>query len=152
MSENSVSENLQRLSSEYRAFYEVLPYYVVVEEGHGSSTATRRMIRAGFDVDIHGLAKKGAPELPLPADYSLAHRELKKVADRVPHDTRECSIEVISFPASSHSDSRDHFSPQALLKIRISHYGDLNQPAGLPEEHALEELEKELQREGIKKR
>jgi hypothetical protein len=147
-----MSENLQRLSSEYRAFYEVLPYYVVVEEGHGSPTATKHMIRAGFDVDVHGFAKKGAAELPLPADYSLAYRELKKIANTISHDAGECSIDVISFPATSFSDARDHFSPQALLKIRISHCRGVDQPAGLPEEHALEQVEKELQRLGIKKR
>jgi hypothetical protein len=145
-----MSANLQRLSNEYPAFYEVLPYHVLVEEGHGSPTVTKRFIQTGFDVDVYGLAKKGAPTLPLPADYSLAYTELEKIADTISRDASECSIEVIPFPESSFSESRHDFLPEARLRIRISHRG-VDQPAGPPEEHALEQLEKELQGLGIKR-
>ena len=71
----AMSHNLQELVEKYHAFYDVLPYHVVIEEGHG-----------------------------------------------------------------------------AVLRIRISHYGNVDQRAGLPEQHAPEEVEKELQDLGVARR
>lgn len=36
-------ENLQQLITKYQTFYEVSPYNIVIEEGHGSPTATRHI-------------------------------------------------------------------------------------------------------------
>ena len=147
-----MSENLQLLITKYRAFYEVSPYHVVVEQGHGSPTATRQIIQAGFDVDVHGVSNKSELELPPPAEYAFGYAELKKIADTVSHHLSECSIEVIPFPATVFSDARRHFQSEAALRIRISHYGGVDQHAGLPEQHALEEVEKQLQSVGIARR
>src|SRR5215470_233151 len=113
--------NLQPLIQKYHVFYEVLPYNVVIEEGHGSPTASRRIIQAGFDVDVHGLSNKEELELPPSGDYALAYERLKKIADTVSHDAHECSIEVIPFPSTVFSEAREEFRQQAVLRIRISH-------------------------------
>jgi hypothetical protein len=147
-----MSENLEQLVKKYHAFYEVSPYYVVIEEKHGSPTATRHTIQAGFDVDIHGVSNKSELELPPPGEYAVGYAELKKIADGVPQHPSECSIEVIPFPSTVFSEARRNFQSEAVLRIRISHLGGVDQRAGLPEQHALEEVEKQLQGLGVARR
>lgn len=147
-----MSEILQPLVKKYRIFYEVLPYHVVIEEGHGSPHVTRRIIQAGFDVDVHGLSNKDELELPPSADYALGDEGLKKIADTVSHDAGECSIEAIPFPETVFSEAREQFRSEAVLRIRISHRRGVDQPVGMPEQHALEEVEKQLRDLGIRRR
>jgi hypothetical protein len=78
-----MAEKLQQLVKEYHVFYEVLPYHVLIEEGHGSPKATKRIIQAGFDVDVHGISNKNELELPPPGEYALGYGGLKKIADAV---------------------------------------------------------------------
>ncbi len=85
-------------------------------------------------------------------DYTLGYSELQKIAEELSrHATDSCSLEVLEFPATVFFDLRRH-APEALLRIRISHCRGLNEPAGLPEQRALEELEKELKSLGIARR
>jgi hypothetical protein len=147
-----MSANPQQLVTKYRVFYEVLPYHVVIEEGHGSPTATRHMIQAGFDVDVHSLSNKDELELPPPGDYALGYAWLKKIVDTVAQHASECSIEVIPFPSTIFSEARENFRSEAVIRIRISHRRGIDQPVGLPEQHALKELERQLQDLGIRRR
>ena len=147
-----MSANLQQLVTKYRVFYEVLPYHVVIEEGHGSPTATRHMIQAGFDVDVHGLSNKDELELPPSGDYALGYAWLKKIVDIVAQHASECSIEVIPFPSTVFSEARENFRSEAVIRIRISHCRGIDQPAGPAEQHALEEVEKHLQSLGVRRR
>jgi len=147
-----VSETVQQLIKKYHAFYEVLPYHVVVEERHGSPTATRRIIQAGFDVDVHGLSNKSELELPPPAKYALGYAGLKKIADAVSDQANESSIEVIPFPATVFFEAREQFRSEAVVRIRISHWRGLDQPSGLLEQHALKEVEEQLQALGVRRR
>ena len=152
MGKLAVSETVQQLIKKYHAFYEVLLYHVVVEEGHGSPTATRRIIQAGFDVDVHGLSNKSEVELPPPAEYALGCAELKKIADAVSYQAKECSIEVIPFPATVFFEAREQFRSEAVVRIRVSHWRGLDQPSGLPEQHALKEVEEQLEALGVRRR
>jgi hypothetical protein len=147
-----MSTNFQQLIKKYHGFYEVLPYNLVIEEGHGSPTSTKRIIQAGFDVDVHGLSNKDDLELPPPEEYAFGYAEIKKMADSISHHVSECSIEVIPFPSTVFSDAREQFRSGALIRIRILHRGDIDQSAGLPEQHALEEVEKQLQGLGVARR
>ena len=148
-----MSENLTSLIQEHHAFYEVLPYYVVVEDANGGLSPTTRRVHAGFDVDIYGESPKKKLVIPGPdPDYTLGYSELQKMAEELSrHATDSCSLEVLEFPATVFFDLRRH-APEALLRIRISHCRGLNEPAGLPEQRALEELEKELKSLGIARR
>jgi len=146
-----MTEILEALIKKYRVFYEVWPYQVLIEEAHGSPAATRRIIQAGFDVDVCGLSNKNELELPPPDDYALGYAELKKIADGVSQHASECFIEVIPFASSVFSEARDNFRSEAVIRIRISHRG-IDQPVGLPEQHALEELERQLQGLGLRRR
>lgn len=144
--------NFQQLIQKYHIFYEVLPYNIVIEEGHGSPTTTRRIIQAGFDVDVHGLSDKAELELPPPDEYAFGYAEIKKIADSVSHHATECFIEVIPFPSTVFSDAGEQFRSGAVIRIRISHRRGVDQPAGLPEQQALEEVEKQLHALGIARR
>lgn len=146
-----MSENLQQLVKKYRVFYEVLPYNVVIEEGHGSPNATRRIIQAGFDVDVYGVSDKREPELPPPGEYAFGYAELKKIADAVSQHANECSIEALSFPSTVFSEARENLRSEAMIRIRISHYG-ADQRVGPLERHALEEVEQQLQGLGMRRR
>jgi hypothetical protein len=55
--------------------------------------------------------------------------------------TDSCSLEVIPSPSTVVFGSR---KMEATFRLRISHGRGLDQPAGLPEQRALEEVEKEL--------
>jgi hypothetical protein len=76
-------------------FYEVSPYYVLLEERHGSCPGMSRRVHAGFDVEIYGanvrneLAVRG----PDPV-YGLGCAELQKVSDKVSsHTSGSCLLE-----------------------------------------------------------
>jgi hypothetical protein len=147
-----MSDNLRSLIKEHHPFYEVLPYYVVLEERHGSFPAMTRRVQAGFDVEIYGVNIKGELVVPGPdPHYALGHAQLQKIVEKVSHDT-SCSVEVIPFPSTAVLDSRNHAQVQGMLRIRISHCRGLDQPAGLPEQHALEEVENRLHGVGIARR
>ena len=147
-----MSEDLQQLIKTYHAFYEVSPYSIVIEEGHGSQTATRHIIQAGFDVDVHGVSNASQLELPPAAEYAFGYAELKKIAEAVSHRASGCSIEAIPFPSTVVSDARRHSQSEAVVRIRISHCGNVEERAGLPEQHPLEEVERQLRDLGISRR
>jgi hypothetical protein len=74
------------------------------------------------------------------------------MAERVSqHTSDSCSLEVIPFPFVAIIDGRDG-KVEAIIRLRISHGRGLDQPAGMPEQRALEEVEKELDSMGIKRR
>lgn len=147
-----MSETVQQLIEKYHAFYDVSPYHMVVEEGHGSPSATRRIIHAGFDVDVRGLSNKSELDLPPSAEYAFGFAEFKKIADAVSSQSEECCIEVIAFPATVFSEAREQFRSEALVRIRISHCRGVDQPSGLPEQHALKQVEERLQALGVRRR
>jgi hypothetical protein len=147
-----MSDNLRSLAKEHHAFYEVLPHYVMVEEKRGSFGAKR--VQAGFDVEIYAANIKNDLALPGPDPvYALGYAEFKKIAENVSqHASGSCSLEVISFPSTVVVDSRNDGKVEAMFLIRISHCRGLDQPAGLPEQHALEEVENQLHELGVARR
>jgi len=148
-----MSHNLRSLIQEHHAFYEVSAYYLL-EHNHGTSAPkAARRIQAGFDVDIYGVNRKNDPEVPgWNSDYTLGYVELNKIAENVSrHATDLCCIEVIPFPERSVVDNRNR-AKEAMLRIRISHHRGLDKPAGVPEQHALQEFETELQALGVTRR
>ena len=149
-----MSENLCILAAEHHAFYEVLPYYVVVEEKHGCLPSITRLIQAGFEVAIYGvnIRNKLVPPGPDP-DYALGYAGLQKMAENLSrHATDSCLLEVIAFPSTVVFDARNHGNIEAMLQIRISHSRGLDQPFGLPEQRALAEVENELRALGVHRR
>jgi len=143
-----MSENVRQLIREHRPFYEVLPYNLVIEDAYGKATCATRRIQAGFDIDIYGL--KTSDGAGLSADYGQAYAILRKIVEEVSrHTPNSCFIEIISFGSTIFLDTRDGFRPDAMLRIRITHAGNLDQPGDLPEQHVLEEVENQLRDLGI---
>jgi len=144
-----MSENLREVIEQRHAFYEVVPYYVVLEEHPHGAKAARRRIQAGSDINVYGIKSSPEPE-PSP-DYALVYAALHKVARTIlSHTNDHCSIEVIPFPSTVILDTRRHLQAQDMLRIRITHTRGLDQPAGASEEHALKEIEEQLQVLGVK--
>ena len=147
-----MSENLCEVVKKHHAFYEVLPYCVVLEERHGSPTALTRTIQAGFDVDIYGLSPRNDLMPPGPdLDYALGCLELQEMTKEIlPQTGGSCSLEVTSFPLRVVLDARNH-AVEGMLRIRISRR-DLDQPVGLTEQEALKEVENRLRGLGVARR
>ena len=88
--------------------------------------------------------------MPPPQEYALGYAELQKLAQKVSqHASDSCSLEVIPFSSTAIIDSRARGQVEAMIRVQISHGRGLNQPAGLPEKRALEEVERELKSLGI---
>ena len=147
----SMSDDIAAVAREHHAFYEVSPYYVFVEEKHGSPAARNLKIQAGFDVDVFGVNIKDGFEFPAPdPDYALSDAQLQEIAEDISrHAGGSCYLEVISFPETIVFDSRKKNIAEAMFKIRISHLRGLDQPAGEPEHQALDELLKRLRGLGV---
>ena len=146
-----MSDNVENLVKQRHAFYEVSPYYVVVEESHGKPGYSTRRVLAGFDVDVYGARTSGEP-VPSP-EYAQGYAALQKIAKTTTsHASDSCSVEVIEFPSTVFPDTRNHLQDDAMVRIRISHYRGVDQPAGEPEQRALDEIEKQLQMLSVSRR
>jgi len=144
-----MSENVREVIEQHHAFYEVLPYYIELEQRPQGALATTRRIQAGFDVDVYGIKSSLEPEAA--HDYELVYATLRSVVQTIlPHITDFCSIEVIPFGSSVILDTRRHLRPEGMLRIRITHGRGLDQPAAALEERALKEVEEQLQILGVK--
>jgi len=147
-----MADNFGSLVKQYHAFYEVSPYYVELEERPVGLPAKTRRVQAGFEVDVYGVRPEdNEPAMPPPHEYALGYTELQKLAERVSqHATDSCSLEVFPFPSVAIIDPKGKV--EAIIRIRISHWRGLDQPAGPAEQRALEEVEKELRSLGIARR
>ncbi|MBL8292500.1 MAG: hypothetical protein JNN08_11725 [Bryobacterales bacterium] len=146
--------DIRSLVKEHHAFYEVLPYYVVIDERSEGRPAATAKVHAGYDIDIYGeRTKSDASWTPSPEKYALSYAALKKIAERVSqHANGSCSLQVIPSPSTVVFDFRDHGKMEATLRLRISHGRGLDKPAGQPEQSALEEVAQELKSMGFARR
>jgi len=150
---DDVPIDVRSVMETHHAFYEVSPYYVVFDDRQDGVPVKRR-VQAGFDVDVHGAAPEDAGlRLPPPREYALGYAVLRRIVEQVACDAGEsCSLEVIPFPTRVVLDARGHGKVKALLRIRISHWRGLDQPAGPSELRALEQVHERLQGLGIARR
>ena len=140
-----MSEHFRELVEQTHARYEVLPYYIVQEDPHG----TTKKIQAGFDVEVYGV-KPSHVRHP-GRDYVLGYVALEKLVGTILPDTGEsCSVEVIPFPSTLVLNPKVQFQEEGMLRIRIRHKG--LQPAGEPEEQALKEIKERLHDLGLSQR
>ena len=130
----------------HHAFYEVSPYYVVIEEREGHSDP--RKILAGYDVDIYECDPGKIPAES--TDYAIAYDALQAVAREVSAAAQDCcTVEVIPSEWSVVLDTRNHFERESRLRIRICHWRGLDQPAGVAEERALKAVRQKLEALGV---
>jgi len=146
-----VSENIHELIEQHHAFYQVLPYYIMVQimVQEKRTHATTKRIQAGFDIDVYGI--KPSHEQHPGRDYVLGYVALEKLVETIlPHTGESCSVEVIRFPSTVVFDPKRQFQEEGMLRIRITHKG--LQPAGKPEERALKEIKDRLHDLGLSQR
>lgn len=130
-------------------FYEVSPYYVMVDYPPVETGPPARMVMAGFDVDVFGLKASDEPQPSV--DYELLHSTLQEVRAKVaPRTTDACYLEVIPYDSTVYFDAKHNFREETLLRIRITHQRGLDKPANKAEEWALQNLERELHHLGIR--
>jgi hypothetical protein len=147
----TISKAVADLVKERHAFYEVLPYEVVVDEPAGALPGGTRTIKAGFDVDIYGMSPDNKMIMP-GFDYTLGYVEVHRLAMETANLADGfCSIDVIPFRSRMVITDSGH-TVQGMLRIRISRARGLDQPIGAHEEQALKELEKRLHELGLARR
>jgi hypothetical protein len=140
-----VSENIHELVEQTHARYEVLPYYIIQEEPHGST----KRIQAGFDIEVYGIKPS---HMPHPSrDYVLGYLALEKLVETILPDTGEaCSVEVIPFPSTVILNTKAQFQEEGMLRIRVEHKG--LKPSGEQEERALKKIKERLHDLGLSQR
>lgn len=146
-----MSENIHELIEQHHAFYQVLPYYIMVQimVQEERTHATTKRIQAGFDIDVYGI--KPSHEQHPGRDYVLGYVALEKLVETIlPQTGESCSVEVIRFPSTVVFDPKKQFQEEGMLRIRITHKG--LQPAGKPEERALKEIKERLHDLGLSQR
>lgn len=143
------SHNFRGLLEEHRAFYEVLPHYVIVDERQGST----QRVHNGFDVFIYGVkTEHDEPYMPPPHKYAQGYEGLRRIAQQVAEETsHSCVVDVMPLPAKVVLNPGDDANIAAVLVIRIARWG-VNEEAGETETRALEALEAALQTVGLKRR
>ena len=140
-----MSENIHELIEQTHARYEVLPYYIVQKEPHG----TAKRIQAGFDIEVYGI-KPSHVRHP-GRDYLLGYLALKKLVETILPDTGEaCLVEIIPFPSTLVLNTKVQFQEEGMLRIRITHQA--LQPAGEQEERALKKIKDRLHDLGLSQR
>ena len=111
-----------------------MPYYILLDERPLGTPPIQRRVQRGFDVDLYGSPRNG----DLHRDDELLRstlEDLTAVAERiVPPNANNSEIEVIPVEDVLIMDPGRRFKAEALLRIRISHGGALDQPAGPHEE------------------
>ena len=144
-----MAENVHEVVEQHHAFYEVQPYYTLVEEDTQGPPATTRRVQAGFDFDVFGI-KTSAEQKP-GQDYLLAYAALRKMVETIlPHADKNCTVEVIPFGSTVVIDTKKQFQPEGMLRVRIAHKG-VGQ-AGESEERLLKEIKERLGELGLKHR
>lgn len=147
----TISKAVADLVKERHAFYEVLPYEVVVDEPARALRGGTRTIKAGFDIDIYGMSPDNKMIMP-GSDYTLGYAEVHRLAMETANLVDgSCSIEAIPFPSRMVITDSGH-TVQGMLRIRISRARGLDQLIGVNEEQALKELEKRLHELGLGRR
>ena len=108
-------------------------------------------MQAGFDVNLYGVLEKeqlsvyrseGARKVV--NYFEAAAQEIESKAGQ------HCTVEVIPCTDSLVLDTTQHFRPQAMLQIRISHARGVDQPEGPSEERALEAVRETLHKLAVK--
>lgn len=143
-----MSGDIHQILESHHCYLEVSPYYIVTEKRPVGGPVSVRRVQAGFDLDIYGVKMSREPDPP--AEYWLVYNRLKEVVDAVRHENgRTCSVEVIPFGSTIVLDTKNHLQPMAMLRIRVTHIGDLHEPAGAPEQQALKAVEAQLSALGV---
>ena len=145
--------DLQPEIRKHQIFYEVSPYFVLLDQRNFGSPAVKRKVQAGFDIDLYGTAVSDELSLSDGGQMRLSLDGLRQAAEAIlPHPSDSCAIQIIPFETTLILDTLDHLQPQALLRIRITHCRGVDQPAGPLEALTLKDVEEKLLALGVQAR
>jgi hypothetical protein len=151
--ELNMREHARELFIRHQARYEVSPYFVLLDVRTFGMPPSYRRIHAGYDVDLYGNGFEHGSAL------SFANGEPRKTWNElcaacqvvVEREAEYSSIEIIPDDATLVLNVKSHLEPEARVRIRITHKGGLDQPAGAGEDKARAEVEKSLDSLGVKR-
>ena len=145
-----MAPDLSRLIDQNHIFYEVSPYYVV-NEIHKNGATIHRNVQAGFDIDLYGTGIGTDLKLsPSSEQAHLALDNLKRLAQAItPQAADSQFIQILPGDGALYLDAGHHFTPEAMVRIRITHSRGIDQPAGPLETQALERVQERLQALGV---
>jgi hypothetical protein len=145
--------DIHELLEPYHVHYEVFPYYVMSEQFPVGGPPVIERVQAGFDVNLYAVLETA--RFPL-LHSDAAHRVinfLESAGQEIQSTAgNHCTVEVIPCTDSAVLDAQEHFQPQEMLRIRISHARGLDRPEGPAEELALKATEELLHELGIRRR
>lgn len=143
--------DIHEVLEQHHARYEVRPYYVIWDQRPAGAPPIEQKVQAGFDVNLYGALEKEQLPLYRSERARMVVNYFEAVAQEIQSKVgQHCTIEVIPCTDSLVLDTTQHFRPQAMLQIRISHCRGLDQPAGPSEERALEAIRETLHRLGVR--
>lgn len=143
--------DIHEVLEQHHARYEVRPYYVILDQRPAGAPATEQKVQAGFDVNLYGAVEKEQLPLYRSEEGRKVVNYFEAVAEEIQSRAgQHCTVEAIPYTDSLVLDTTQHFRPQAMLTIRISHDRGLDQPAGPSEERALAAVRETLHKLEIK--
>jgi hypothetical protein len=143
--------DIHAVLEQHHVHYEARPYYVVLDQRPAGAPAIVTKVQAGFDVNLYGALENEQLPLYRSEGGRMVVNYFETVAQEIQSKAgQHCTIEVIPSTDSLVLDTHQHFCPQAMLQIRISHCRGLDLPAGTSEEQALEAIRQTLQKMGVR--
>ena len=142
---------IRELLEPFHVHYEVSPYYVLFNQHRVGAPPIEQRVQNGFDVNVYGALE--SEQLPLfhteGAHTVISYFEsaAREIQSKAGHD---CKVEILPYTNSLVLDTQQHFRPQGMLQIRISHARGLDQPEGPAEELALKAIRDLLQELGVR--
>ena len=137
----------------HQARYEVSQYFVIADDRTYGRPPIQRRIPAGFDLDLYAAGPNHGSML------SFQDGELRKTLDElsaacaeaIAHVSENSRVDILLFEGTLILDVKRHFEPEALVRIRISHFRGVDQPAGASEDEVRTHLEERLRSLGVKR-
>jgi hypothetical protein len=144
------STDLQQLLAGRRVWYEFRPYNVVVDQRPAGLPPVHKKVQAGFDVNLYAVLENERFGLDRRQESRVVRSYFGSLAKEIQTQVgQHCTVEIMPYRDSVILDTHEHFQPQAMLQIRISHGRGLDQPFGPAEEQALNILKDRLHDLGI---
>jgi hypothetical protein len=145
-------EKLRGLLLRHGARCEISPYYVVLDVRTFGVPPVQRKVQAGFDVDLYGIGAGHHTLSVADGEFEEVLQELEEACrEAVPPGAESCRIEIIRFEETLVLSVQQHFEPQALVRVRVTHSRGLDQPSGPAEDQALAAIVRSLADLGVRK-
>jgi len=145
-------EKLREFLLQHGARYEVSPYYVLLDVRTFGVPPVQRKVQAGFDLDLYAT---GAGHGSLSFDDSELEQILQELEEAcreaVPPEAESSRIEMIRFDETLVLNIQNHFEPQALVRVRVTHSRGLDQPSGPAEDQSLAAIVRSLADLGVRR-